>query len=254
MGQPMSKRFPKDHKAFVGDKSLRGRIKSLEDRIEQSYQAHQLMQSLLAISEIIETNPAPKRTLPMSPDPLAILEEICKDAPPPTQLDKDRDAIWEMARRSGKQYVLAFLSPKLWQSLEVLFSGIVVSYIQMFTGGDGRSKLDHSHVFKGNDDLKVAHEKFDSLRNKQYAHKEFEDDRHQLSYFADNQGVIAIDVDGVQHSKHYHLALCPDLLRCLAKVSSYLKQDIKERGKNLIEKLTEDQKLVLLELPPSNQQ
>jgi len=225
----------------------------MEDRIEQSYQVHQLMQSLLAIAEIIEAKPAPKLALPLPPDILDGFKDILKDIPPPTQFDKDRDAIWEMARRSGKEYVLAFLSPKLWQSLEVLFSGIVVSYIQMFNGGDGRSKLDHSHVFKGNDNLKAAHEKFDSLRNKQYAHKDFEDDRHQLSYFIENQDVIAIDVDGVQHIKHYHFTLCTDLLRCLAKVSSYLKQDIKERGESLIEILTEEQKLILLELPTSNQ-
>jgi len=38
-----------------------------------------------------------------------------------------------------------------------------------------------------------------------------------------------------------------DLLRCLAEVSAYLKQDINERSENLIEKLTETQKLLLIE-------
>lgn len=247
MAQSMSKLFPKNHEAFVGDKRLQEKIKSLEDRIEQSYQVHQLMQSLQAIAEIIEPHPAPKQKFPMPPDIPASFEEILKDAPPPTQLDMDREAIWGMVRRSGKMYVLAFLSPKLWQSLEVLFSGIVVGYIQMFAGGDGRSKLDHLRVFKGNEDLKLAHEKFDNLRNKQYAHKELEHDRHQVSYFVDNQGVIAIDIDGVQHTRHYHLALTMDLLRCLAEVSSYLKQDIKERSENLIKELKKPQKLVLIE-------
>lgn len=246
MAQPTSKLFPKDHTDFVSDKSLQRKIKSLEDRIEQSYQVHQLRQSLLAIAEIIEPNPVPMSTLPMSPDLDASIEEILKDAPKRKPHDKDRDAIWEMVRRCGKDYVLAFLSPKLKQSLEDLFSGIVVSYIQMFAGGDGRSKLDYSCVFKGNDDLKVAHEKFDDLRNKQYAHKEFEDDRHQISYFVNDQGVIAINVDGVQRTRHHHRAGCTDLLQCLAKVSSYLEQDIKERSENLIEKLTDNQKRVLL--------
>lgn len=150
MTQPISKMFPKNHEAFIGEKSLQKRIKSLEDRIEQSYKVDQLRQSLLAIAEIIEPNPAPVRTPTLTPDLLACLEGIIKDAPPPTQIDKDRDAIWEMARRSGKLYVLGFLSPKLWQSLEVLFSGIVVSYIQMFAGGDSRSMLDYSRVFKNN--------------------------------------------------------------------------------------------------------
>ena len=247
MHQPISKRFPKDHQAFVGDKSIQGRVKSLEDRIEQSYQVHQLMQSLMGIAEIIETEPAPQCTAQMPPEISEIFTILLKDAPPPTQLDIDREVIWGMASRLGKQSVLGFLSPNLWQSLEVLFSGIVVSYIQMFTGGDGRSKLDHSQVFKGDDDLKDAHAKFDTLRNKQYAHKEFEGDRHQLSYFVTNMEDIAIDVDGVQHTNHYHLTLHTDLLKCLVKVSSYLKQDIKDRSENLINNLTEDQKLILLQ-------
>lgn len=251
MTKIISKIFPKDHEAFVGDKSLQRRIKSLEDRIEQSYQVHKLRQSLLAITEIIEPNPFPRRSLPLNPDLLACFEEVLKNAPPPTQVDKDRDAIWEMVQRSGKIYVLAFLSPKLWQSLEVLFSGIVVSYIQMFSGGDSRSMLEYSRVFKNNEGLKAAHEKFSILRNKQYAHKEFEHDRHQISYFVDDQGAIAIDVDGAQHSKDYHLDLCTDLLQCLAGVSSYLKQDIKERSNNLIENLTENQKLFVLEYAKS---
>lgn len=251
MTQPISKMFPKNHEAFIGEKSLQKRIKSLEDRIEQSYKVDQLRQSLLAIAEIIEPNPAPVRTPTLTPDLLACLEGIIKDAPPPTQIDKDRDAIWEMARRSGKLYVLGFLSPKLWQSLEVLFSGIVVSYIQMFTGGDSRSMLDYSRVFKNNEYLKTAHGKFVTLRNKQYAHKEFEDDRHQISYFVDEQDAIAINVNGVQRSKDYHLALCSDLLRCLASLSSYLKQDIKESSDSLINSLTENQKLFLLEYAKS---
>jgi len=247
MTQLISKLFPKDQEDFVGDLIFQKRVKSLEDRIEQSYQVYQLRQSLLAIAEIIEPDHFSDRSIPLNSDLLACIKEILKDAPPPTQVDKDRDAISEMVRRSGKLYVLAFLSPKMWQSLEVLFSGIVVSYIQMFSGGDSRSMLDHSRVFKDNEGLKAAHDKFSILRNKQYAHKELEHDRHQISYFVDDQGAIAINLNGAQHSKEYHLDSCTDLLRCLAEVSSYLKQDIEKRSENLIKNLTENQKLFLLD-------
>ena len=84
----------------------------------------------------------------------------------------------------------------------------------MFAGGDGRSKLDHLRVFKGNEDLKLAHEKFDNLRNKQYAHKELEHDRHQVSYFVDNQGVIAIDIDGIQHTRQHQKILTAYFFIC----------------------------------------
>lgn len=126
--------FPKTHDAFAGDKALQKKLKQLEDRIEQSYQVHQLTQSLLAIADIVGPKLEPVRSpAPMPAELVEAMEQLIQDAPPPTQLDMDRNAIWEMRRRAGTEYVLAFLSPKLWMSLEELFAGIVVVYLQMFT-------------------------------------------------------------------------------------------------------------------------
>lgn len=242
----MSKLFPKTHEVFANDKGLQIKLKQLEDRIEQSYQVHQLTQSLLAIADISGPRPEPIQPLPMPEGLAEAMEQLLQDAPEPTQLDKDRDAIWEMRRRLGTQCVLAFLSPNLWMSLEELFAGIVVGYQQMFTS-DKRVQLKEKDVFAGQEELKKIHEKIEYIRNKQYAHKELELDRHCISYFIDGQGAIAIDAGGAQNSIHYHHTLCMELIKCLQAVASYLGQDIKSRSNHIVGNLTDEQRHVLRE-------
>ncbi|AZD00634.1 hypothetical protein [Pseudomonas chlororaphis] len=240
----MSKLFPKTHEAFASDNDLLNKIKGLEDRIEQSYQVYQLTQSLLAISDIIDSKPVPKQDFPLPAELVEAMKLLLQDAPAPTQLDRDRDAIWEMRRRAGTQYVLAFLSPNLWMSLEELFAGIVVGYQQMFTSSN-RAPLKEKDVFAGQNELKAVHQKIECIRNKHYAHKELEHGRHRVAYFIDEHGAITIDAGGAQTIIHYHLTLCPDLIRCLLAATSYLKQDIKSRSDHIVGNLTEEQKQAL---------
>jgi len=89
-----------------------------------------------------------------------------------TQLDEDQEAIWAIKARSGSLYVLGFLEPKLLLSLETLFSGIVVGYIQMFNDSKTRLRLSPDSVFKNSPDLKDFHVTvIQRLRDLQYAHK-----------------------------------------------------------------------------------
>ncbi|HGX3311281.1 TPA: hypothetical protein ACNH8R_002306 [Pseudomonas aeruginosa] len=240
----MSKLFPKTHEAFASDKALRNKLKQLEDRIEQSYQVHQLTQSLLAITDIVGPKPEPIQTSPLSEDLVGAMNQLLQDAPPPRQLDVDRDAIWDMQRRAGTGYVLAFLSPKLWMSLEELFAGIVVGYQQMFTRSS-RETLDEDQVFAELVDLKSTHDKIRRIRNKHYAHKELEHDRHHISYFIDEQGAIKLDAGGAQNTIHYHATLSMDLIKCLRAVASYLELDIKSRSDHIVGNLTVAQQQAL---------
>lgn len=247
----MSTPFPKTHESFASDKTLLLKLRQLEDRIEQSYQVHQLTQSLLAIADIVGPKPEPIRSSPMPAELVEAMEQLLRDAPPPTQLDRDRDAIWDMQRRAGTQYVLGFLSPKLWMSLEELFAGIVVGYQQMFTSSirgpqrPTRAPLKEKDVFAGENELKAVHQKIELLRNKHYAHKELEHDRHCISYFIDGHGAINLDAGGAQNTIHYHPTLCMELVRCLRVVASYLGQDIKSRSDHIVGNLTEDQRQAL---------
>lgn len=255
LASEMSTIFPKVHDAFVTDKSAQAQIKTIEDRIEQSYQVHQMTQSLTAIVDIIEPErlaPLPRSEVPqeMPPELLDSMRILLQDAVVPEhlrQLNIDRDAITEMVKRGGQRYVLGLLSHRMLSSLEVLFAGVVIGYIQMFEGADGRSKIDKKRFFNGDDELERAHQKFDVLRNKQYAHKEFEFDRHQIRYAVDNSGAIAIDLGAPHEAKHFHLNSSVELLRLLRAVEIHLSKEINERSVALVKRLTDEQKRVLLD-------
>lgn len=242
--------FPKDHPALVSDKRLQAKLKTLEDRIEQSYQVHQLMQSLTAIVEIVTQRPAPARSIEVSQEVMDTLRKFVQETSVPEhmrQLNADRDAIADMVNRNGKGYVLGLLSHRLRFGLEVLFGGIVIGYIQMFEGADGRSKIDKKKFFKGSDRIAKAHEMFDMLRNKQYAHKELDFDRHRICYTVDGSGQIAIDSGTPQMTRDYHIESSGDLLRLLMALAAHLSEEINERSAALVEGLSDEQKHVLLE-------
>ncbi|WP_186055036.1 hypothetical protein [Burkholderia gladioli] len=241
---------PKNHPALVGDKSLQARLKTLEDRIEQSYQVHQLTQTLIEIVEIIGHRQSPARPAEVPQEIMDTLRQFVQNTTVPEhmrQLNADRDAISDMVRRNGKGYVLGLLSHRLRLGLEVLFAGLVVSYIQMFEGADGRSKIDKRKFFKGNNEIENAHETFDMLRNKQYAHKELAFDRHRICYTVDGSGQIAIDPNAPQMTREYHLESSGDLLRLLKALHIHLSEEIKDRSAAILERLSDEQKHVLLE-------
>lgn len=237
------KPFPKNHEIFFNDNTLTRSLKALEDRIEQSYLVDELTQSLVAISELIEPEPVPSKDIGhLSPEFPSCLELLLRDVPEPTQFVKDRDTIWDLVSRYGKSTVLLFVSPKLRMNLEVLYAGIVVSYIRMFNGSTKRTQLDYKLVFSGLDDLKRMHEKIDELRDKQYAHNGLSVGRHHIGYRVDINGNITIDADGPQNSRQNHLEMCNDLLQCLSKVRSYLRDDIAKKSDKIIGKLSNSQK------------
>ncbi|MFA4629732.1 hypothetical protein P2A10_13475 [Xanthomonas perforans] len=233
--------FPKTHEVFASDEALLRKLRKVEDRIEQGYQVEQLKRSLIAIIDIVGEKREPARTLPSSKGAIEAMQKLLRDNAPPSELDLDREVIWRMQRKAGTEYVLAFLSPGLWGSLEELFAGIVVFYQQMFTSSS-RAMLNEDRVFAGRNDLKVMHDEIKRVRNKQYAHKELEHDRHRISYFIDSQGGIKLDVDAAHSTTQYHATLYTTLFHCLCAVDSYLKKDIRSLADNIVSSLTEVQR------------
>lgn len=246
----MRKAFPKNHPAFADDKSLQAKLKRLEDRIEQSYHVHQLTQTLTAIVEIVAQRQSPSRPTDVSQEVMDNLRKFVQAATVPEgmcQLNADRDAIADMVRRNGKGYVLGLLSHRLLFCLEVLFGGIVVGYIRMFEGADGRSKIDKEKFFKGSVEIAQAHKTFDMLRNKQYAHKELDFDRHRICYTVERGGQIAIDPGAPQVTRDFHLESSGDLLRLLMALRAHLSEEINDTSAALVKRLSDEQKRVLLE-------
>ncbi len=240
--------FPKEHDVFSKDEGFRRNIKRLEDRLEQMYQSFALLQSLDSIVQIVEPRAeAPNARIEIPPELLLAMEEFLSQAPPRDQLDIDRDAIWEMKARVGTQYVLGFLSPTLLTSMEMLFSGIVVQYIQMFNGSRRRAPLRREAVFAGDDEGLAFHLKIDEIRNKHYAHKETAAGQHRLSYYIGENLEFNVDKGGPHETIDFHLTLYPDLKRNLQKLLGYLRKEIDIRSENLLSGLSKEQRLVLLQ-------
>jgi hypothetical protein len=244
----VSVRFPKEHEAFLKDGRFRRNIKQLEDRIEQMYQSLELLRSLDGIVQIVESHAKPPTArMETPPELLQAMEEILSQAPPPDQLDIDRDAIWEMKARAGTQYVLGFLSPALLMTMEMLFSGIVVQYIQMFNGSRRRAPLRCGSVFAADDEGLALHLEIDEIRNKNYAHKEAAAGQHHLSYYIGENLELNVDKGGPHESIDFHLTLYHDLKRNLHKVLGYLRKEIDVRSENLLSGLSDEQRLALLQ-------
>ncbi len=241
----LSKKFPKHEKIFSENKAIANKIKTIEDRIEQKYQALDIQSSLLAINEIISDPPKPKKESQLTPELLALLSELPKESPPHSQLDIDRDHIWDMIRRHGKLYVLGFTSSRLILSLESLFSGLVISYMKIFSPA-GRAQIEYTKAFSDKKDLKIIHEKIKELRNTHYAHQENEDWRHTLHYFNENENLI-IDTNAPHHSPQFHVNLLDDMLKCVNTLIIFVEGDINSKWNDLVKSLTAEQRAFLLQ-------
>ncbi|HYD70562.1 hypothetical protein [Azospirillum sp.] len=229
------------------------RIISIEDRIEQSWKAIDIMLSLNVINGISGSAPPP----PMSQKSKQILQDMDASAKhlaealgagkagAMSQFDIDRNNIWDAVRRNGIATVLSFIDVQLVTNIEKFFAGLVVSYITMFNHGQ-RTALPADKIFANKTDLKELHKRFYDLRNKWYAHTELEEGRHILKYRVDEEGKITIYKMGEQITPEYHLSESFNLFKCTGQVSLFIDKDLDEKISALMETLTVTQKDILV--------
>ncbi|MCK9701884.1 hypothetical protein LT709_10335 [Pseudomonas syringae pv. syringae] len=242
MTQPIQ--FPKDHPEFKDAPLSLRLISTVEDLIELKYQTIILKTALSPLITLYHSPAAKSPKTPIPPELQEAMKEILAATTPisETQLDIDRKAIWNMKHRSGSLYVLSFLEPKLVTSLETLFSGIVVGYMQMFNDTEIRVRLNADKVFKGQEDLKkFFNDMIKPLRNDQYAHKTSSDGQHHLSFHIDHLGNVVINQSPAHHSYEFHIESCHELYICLAHTEKYLTEEITKKSDALIERLSSEQ-------------
>lgn len=237
--------FPKQIPAFKKDANFLKLVRQLEDRIEQKYICQELIKNLTAISDAYRKPIKPSTDNRLPDELLKVLTDFIEDDVT-HPLDVTREAIWKMKRLHGTLFVLSFLSPALLTSLESLFTGTVVKYIQMF-GGDRREALDAREVFSGDPDTFKAHKSIKTLRNKRYAHKEKSDDRHELYFHITDNGEPLIDPSAPHQQLEFHHTTCSALIKCLTSTTIFLDKDIKKRSDSLIANLSGEQIKVLKE-------
>lgn len=236
--------FPKTHKSFVDDPVTLRAIAAVEDCIELRYQASSMKTALEPFKSLFVESVSARPKFPMPQDLLEDLELIVamSGTHEASQLDMDRDAIWEIKNRCGSLYVMGFLEPKLLTSLEILFSGVVVGYFQMFNDTKTRLRLEYTKVFKGFPGLGEFHVGVvKSLRNNHYAHKNSAEGQQSLMFFINESNEIFIN----QEPSHYGFEFYPDnyenLYRCVCQVINYLDGEISILSANLLGGLNESQ-------------
>jgi hypothetical protein len=228
------------------------RVKSIEDRIEQSWKALDIVLSVNVINGIAGPVPPP----PMSQESERLLQDMAANAKhlanalgvgkteETSQFDIDRNNIWDAVRRNGVAVVLSFIDTQLVTNIEKFFSGLVVSYITMFNKGQ-RTALPADKIFANDAGLKALHTRFYDLRDKWYAHVVREDGRHALRYRVDEQGAITIDKKGEQITPEHHLSEFVNLFNCAYHVASFIDKDLDEKVAALMKTLTQPQKDIL---------
>ena len=85
-----------------------------------------------------------------------------------SQLDIDRNNIWDAVRRNGVAMVLSFIDVQIVANIEKFFAGLVVAYVTMFNKGQ-RAALPADKIFANDAGLKALHTRFYDLRDKWYA-------------------------------------------------------------------------------------
>ncbi|WP_417743940.1 hypothetical protein [Salipiger sp.] len=233
--------LPIDNPTFSEDKETLKRIKHLEDRIEQQYSCHEILTTITALADIYQ----PPTSEPSPSGCPEFLKPFITDNPKDT-IDKDQGDIFRIQKEHGTLYVLALLSSELWQGLESLFAGALISYCKMFNSGS-RLRLEPNKIFREHPLYLNQHNALMELRNKNFAHKDTLNDRHHLHYFVEEPDKISIDSCAPHKSYEYHLKELQPLINCMALTSKFIAKDIDEKKESLIDRLNAQQREVLLE-------
>ena len=233
-------------------KDQKHRIKTIEDRIEQSWKAQDIILSVNVINGIA----GPASPPPMSEECERLLEDMAASvkhlgnalgvcsAEEMLQFDIDRNNIWSAVRRYGVATVLLFVNAQLVTNIEKFFSGVVVDYVTMFNKGQ-RAALPADKIFANNLNIKALHTRFYELRNEWYAHVERQDGRHILRYRVDKSNEIIIDKIGERVAPEYHLSEFANLYKCANHVLLFIDKDLDEKIAELMKTLTAPQKDIL---------
>jgi hypothetical protein len=240
--------FPKTHKSFADDPVTLRVIARVEDIIELRYQTLSIKHAIEPIISFFSQPASKQPQLSLPPELLADLEELAAmpSSRVRTQLDEDQEAIWAIKARSGSLYVLGFLEPKLLLSLETLFSGIVVGYIQMFNDSKTRLRLSPDSVFKNSPDLKEFHVTvIQRLRDLQYAHKNAVEGQQSLTYTINEANEISINQDPPHFGFEFYPENYEKLYRCVCTLAKYLDSEVSNTSNQLMSRLNEEQLVAL---------
>jgi len=138
-----------------------------------------------------------------------------------------------------------------WTISECILSYVIVLYAKQFMSSEGRTSLARQvNAIFGND--KDKHDYTMDLRNKFYAHHEFEANRHQLFCLPNvpTPGMVRLNRPGQTTRTPMSMSVDPKKIDfCISKVQQHLQDRIDGLCTHIENDLTDDQLKILLETP-----
>jgi len=239
--------FPKDDDFFKNDNSLKSLIKTLESYIEIQFEMESVVHAICALKECSfkrqEISPI---ELGQEEAEMGTILNACKQLIDDYERSKNsiqimRDDLYKIKDTLGIYTTLMFINPKLVLSLEMVFSGAIITYAKSFNSSQRRTVLNCKKVFGANKELIDFHNKIIELRNKHFAHSEHEYNRHILKYILTEEKNIDLDTSSHAHSEiwvnfNYYL-----FYKLVVEVKKYLTNEINEKATTIKSKLSSSQ-------------
>ena len=243
--------FPILSDLFATDKKLVRKIKSLESYHEILYDMIDVQQAIIAINSVSPQDvPAGVTAPPSNSDELleayeAILDdELVSSRGSTASIFND---VQDLKSKYSTSSILAYLCPNFLLSTERLLTGAVVTYVKAFNSSTGRSKLDADEVFGKSSDLRSFHRRLSNLRDKHFAHADFQANRHYLQYLRDPDSKEIDLEDEPPHVsvKFYEAVSLIEFNKCAVAVVDFLRSQVKGLNESILSSLSEEQLITL---------
>ncbi|HHQ4527480.1 TPA: hypothetical protein ACSP1Y_001228 [Aeromonas hydrophila] len=244
--------IPTEESAFDSDMSLKKMIKVLECYIEINHEMGSIFQALVGLYDSsYEQKPPPHLEFP--DEHLEELKNIENSFAPlieeynalrdPFQVM--RDSLWDIKRELGTYSTLMLVNSKLVMSLELLLSGVIVTYAKAFNASQRRTSLDATKIFTNKKQLDF-HKYLIDLRNKHYAHSEYTLSKHTLRFMlTEDSDEINLNTTAHSWTELWSTFDYVQLFGLLETVKRYLKKEIAGKSRVIKNRLTPEQKEVL---------
>lgn len=245
--------IPTDETVFNSDNALKKLIKVLECYIEINHEMESISQALLGLYDSSDKQ-KPALKLNFSDKELEDLKQLQNSfAPLIEEYNKSRDPFQVMRdsldgikKELGIYSTLMLINSNLVISLELLLSGAIVTYSKSFNGSQRRTSLDADKIFTDTKKLDF-HKYIIDLRNKHYAHSEHELSKHTLKFIlTEDSNEIDLNTDTHSWKELWSTFDYIQFFGLLETVKSYLKKEIVGKSSAIKNRLTSEQKKVLM--------
>jgi hypothetical protein len=240
----MKTKFPYDHELFKDDIAILEIVKQLEHFVEIKFDMISVATGISALSRFFPSNeeiklpPRDEKYHQMMKDMEPFLNKYEKNKTP---FQRKRDQLQDLNNDLGHGLTMLFTNPDLVMSLEIILSGILLMYSKAFKSSRRRRILKPRDIFK-NEAQKQLHGDLIDMRDKHFAHSEWEHNKHFLELLVNDSGDQAEPVINKHESAEFCGSINYHQFEILVRnVISYSEHQLHTKRQQLHERLSKPQ-------------